>query len=215
MKILVADDHPLYREAVRAQIERWFERAVVQEVESLDDVFARVSAPGSSFVLLLVDFHMPGMSLPALARLVETFPKVPVAVISGTANTTEIKGIIEAGARGFIPKVATGKHLAHTLEILLAGGTSVPADALVSGTDEDRNGTPAETAAGTVPWLSAMTMRELQVLKAVARGLSNKEIGRELDLAEVTVKLHLRGVFRKIGARSRADAAVIATKAGI
>ena len=64
-------------------------------------------------------------------------------------------------------------------------------------------------------WLAGLTARELDVRKALTRGLSNKEVGRELGLAEVTIKLHLRSIFRKMGARSRSDAAVIATKAGV
>jgi two-component system nitrate/nitrite response regulator NarL len=75
---------------------------------------------------------------------------------------------------------------------------------------------PAQAASSSqVSWMSALSVRELDVLRQVARGLSNKQIGRELDLAEVTVKLHLRSIFRKIGARTRSEAAVIATKANI
>jgi len=102
--------------------------------------------------------------------------------------------------------------------MLLEGGTSVPADFLVSG---DSGSASTESGGWTVrgspapSWLGLLSKRELDVLKGVARGLSNKEIARELGLAEVTVKLHLRSVFRKIDARSRSEAAVIATKANL
>jgi DNA-binding NarL/FixJ family response regulator len=132
-------------------------------------------------------------------------------VISGTAANTEILAAIRAGARGFIPKTATGEYLAHALKLLLAGGTSMPTEILLADEDTEKNtGLGGKGAA----WLALLTQREQEVLKGVVRGLSNKEIGRELQLAEVTIKLHLRGVFRKMGARSRADAAVIATKSG-
>jgi DNA-binding NarL/FixJ family response regulator len=206
MRILVADDHPLYREAASTQIQRIFTNAAVDQVASLDEL--RALAEQARFDLFLVDFHMPGMSVAAMARLVERFPETPVAMISGTAQRSEIRAAMQAGARGFIPKTATGDYLAHALKLLLAGGTSMPTEVLLS--DETAAPVPGEDAA----WMSLLTVREQEVLRGVARGLSNKEIGRELGLAEVTIKLHLRGVFRKMGARSRSDAAVMATKAG-
>ena len=214
MKILIADDHPLYREALRAQVERQFPGASVDEVTSFDDV-KRMSGTDSSYRLFMLDFHMPGMSIDALTELAASCPSIPIAVISGTANPADVKAVIHAGARGFIPKTASGTHLMHALQMLVAGGTSVPAEYLFPEDLSSRTGEATGGSADQAPWLETLTSRELEVLKGVARGLSNKEIGRELALAEVTVKLHLRGVFRKIGARSRSEAAVIATKANL
>jgi DNA-binding NarL/FixJ family response regulator len=214
MKILVADDHPLYREAVRVQIERLFDGVAVFEVPSLEEASARASGPEAPFDLFLIDFSMPGMSLAALSQLTRSHPNVPIAVISGTADAGDVRATIQAGARGFIPKTASGKHFAHAIELLLAGGSSVPAD-LMLAVDEPEKGAIQDDAAGRPDWLAILTARELDVLKAITRGLSNKEVGRELGLAEVTIKLHLRSIFRKMGARSRSDAAVIATKAHV
>ncbi len=214
MKILVADDHPLYREAVRVQIERLFDEVSVFEVPSLEEASQLASGREAPFDLFLIDFSMPGMSLAALSQLTRSHPDVPIAVISGTADARDVRATIQAGARGFIPKTASGKHFAHAIELLLAGGSSVPADLMLALGEPEK-----ETAKNDVPgqpdWLAVLTARELDVLKAVTRGLSNKEVGRELGLAEVTIKLHLRSIFRKIGARSRSDAAVIATKAHV
>jgi DNA-binding NarL/FixJ family response regulator len=180
-------------------------------VTSLDEIWSLVEKPGDGFALFLIDFHLPDMSVDAIAKLASRFPDTPVAIISGTVRGPEIRDAIRAGARGFIPKTATGDHLAHALKLVLAGGTSVPAEVLQGCNDDEP---PRQFADGAVDWSSLLTLREQEVLKGVARGLSNKEIGRELNLAEVTVKLHLRSVFRKMGARGRANAAVIATKAG-
>lgn len=166
------------------------------------------------FDLFLIDFHMPGMSLAALSRLAQIHPNVPIAVISGTADAADVRSTIQAGARGFIPKTASGTHLAHAIELLLAGGTSVPADLMLAPSEPGKRA-PDNDLLTRPDWLTGLTARELDVLKAVTRGLSNKEVGRELGLAEVTIKLHLRSIFRKMGARSRSDAAVIATKAGV
>lgn len=205
MKILVADDHPLYREAVAIQVARIFADVALVEVATMDEVYAAIREPATPFDLFLIDYKMPGMSVAAVAQLTHDVPATPIAIISGSAQPAEIKAAIEAGARGYIPKTATGERLAHALKLILAGGTSVPTELLFEVAPVD--GAPA--------WLALLSHREQDVLRGVARGLSNKEIGRELDLAEVTIKLHLRSVFRKMGARSRADAAVMAAKAGL
>lgn len=205
MKILVADDHPLYREAVAIQAARIFADATVVEVASMDEAYAAIEGSSTPFDLFLIDYKMPGMAVAAIAKLAHDVPSTPIAIISGSAQPAEIKAAIEAGARGYISKTATGERLAHALKLILAGGTSVPTELLF----EVKQG---EDVPG---WLALLSQREKDVLRSVARGLSNKEIGRELNLAEVTIKLHLRSLFRKMGARSRADAAVMAVKAGL
>jgi len=218
MRILIADDHPLYREALRARIERLFPEAAVTEFSSFEDVVSLGNKDENPYELFLLDFHMPGMSIDALKKLAAAYAGVPIAVISGTASAADVRSVVQASVQGFIPKSATGKHLMHALQMLLEGGTSMPTDFVVSGdtvsaSREDRGWTVRGSP--SPPWLALLSKRELDVLLGVARGLSNKEIARELGLAEVTVKLHLQGVFRKIGARSRSEAAVIATKANL
>jgi DNA-binding NarL/FixJ family response regulator len=205
VQILIADDHPLYREALRARVERIFPDAKITEAGSLNEL-SRDNA--KNYQLLLLDYHMPGMSAEILKKLTTDFPDLPVAIISGSSNSADVRDVVAAGARGFIPKTASGPHLLSALQILLAGGTSVPADSLGPIKPET-----AKSIEGNAPWLASLTHREREVLVSLVRGLSNKEIGRELGLAEVTVKLHLRTIFRKIGARSRAEAAVLASKA--
>lgn len=209
MRILIADDHPLYREAVATQIKRLYQDAIIDETATLDSAIAAARGADVDYDLLLIDFHMPGVSEGSISGMVSEFSDIPVAIISGTANIGEIRTAITCGVRGFIPKTASADYLSHAIQILLAGGTSIPVDVLTasSGLDLPDDKSPS--------WRPLLTSRELEVLSAVARGISNKEIGRELNLAEVTVKLHLRSIFRKIGARSRAEAAVIATKSGL
>jgi two-component system nitrate/nitrite response regulator NarL len=206
MKILVADDHPLYREAVTTQIHRLYPEAGVDQVGSFDDLLSSARQVGA-YDLFLVDYHMPGMMESGIASLTASFPGTPIAVISGTANSDDVRASVRAGARGFVSKTATADHLAHTIQLVLAGGTSVPADMLSAA--------PAPMRAAVPEWMGRLSPREREVLAAVARGISNKQIGRELNLAEVTVKLHLRAIFRKTGVRTRSEAAVLATKAGI
>jgi len=219
MKFLVADDHPLYLEAVKTQVERLFNQATVYGATSLDEVLSLASGQDTKFDVFLIDFHMPGMSLEMISTLVRDYPDTPVAIISGTAEARDVRASIRAGARGFIPKTATGKYFALAIELLLAGGSSVPTDILraqeAPAADSDDGEDNTASGAAQPKWPVSLTARELEVLKGVARGLSNKEIGRELNLAEVTIKLHLRSVFRKIGVRNRAEAAVLATQFGL
>jgi DNA-binding NarL/FixJ family response regulator len=208
MKILVADDHPLYREAVITQIRRLYPDADVEQVGTYDAIVSS-AREGNAYDLFLVDFHMPGMMEPGIASLSAQFPGIPIAVISGTASTEDVRASIRAGAKGFVSKTATGDHLAHTIQLVVAGGTSVPADALSTATLLNPAGSSGPD------WLPRLSPREREVLVAAARGISNKQIARELNLAEVTVKLHLSSIFRKTGARTRSEAAVLATKAGL
>jgi two-component system nitrate/nitrite response regulator NarL len=204
MKVLIADDHPLYREAAAIQVRRLYREAQVEEVSSLEELRSTASQSPERYGLMLVDYFMPGMTSRALADLVTDFPMVPLAVISGTACNADVRAAIQAGVRAFIPKTSTSEYFAHALQILLAGGSCIPSEILMD-----------EAAAPGEAWLSQMSQRERQVLDGVTLGQSNKEIGRILGLAEVTIKLHLRNVFRKMGVKSRSEAAVKAVKAGI
>lgn len=203
MRVLVADDHPLYREAVARQIMRLLPDAMVEEAASMDAALA--AAEASRPDLFVFDYYMPGMSALAVARLAQDFADIPILVLSGGASPQEVQAVLQAGARGFLPKTATPEQFNHTIHMILAGGTSVPAEMLLPAAGAP-DGSPA--------WLGTLTPRESDVLRAVARGLSNKEIARELDLAEVTIKLHLSAIFRKMGVRSRTEAAMFASRAG-
>lgn len=212
MRFLIADDHPLYRDAVRAQIERLFAEALVDEANSIAELFDKFDAGEKSFSLILLDLFMPGMSPQAVREVAARFPGVPIAVISGSSSTSSIRQCIEAGACGFIPKTASGEHLAHAIQILLNGGTTIPAQVLLAETSDGVGG--ARPAAGEA-WVKTLNAREMAVLRGVARGQSNKQIARDLGIAEVTVKFHLRVLFRKIGVNRRAQVAVAASKAGV
>jgi two-component system nitrate/nitrite response regulator NarL len=202
MRVLVADDHPLYREAVARQITRLIPDARVAEAASMQEALAKANMerPG----LFVFDYYMPGVSANAIAHVAKKFPDVPILIVSGSAGPAEVQAVFQAGVRGFLPKTATSEQFIRTIHLLLAGGTSVPPEMAVTGIADNR---PS--------WRAALTPRETDVLRATARGLSNKEIARELALAEVTIKLHLSAIFRKMGVRSRTEAAMMAAKTGV
>jgi len=203
MRVLIVDDHPLYREEVARQIVRFYPGATVAEAASLAQTMALARAvnPG----LFILNYDMPGMSAEAVATVAGEFSGAPILVVADQASALEVQAIIRAGAHGYLSKTATREQLIHTIHMLLAGGTSVPAESILANNELERP--PA--------WLATLTPRETDVLRAATRGLSNKEIARELELAEVTVKFHLSAIFRKMKARSRTEAAMLATRAGI
>jgi DNA-binding NarL/FixJ family response regulator len=203
MRVLIADDHPLYRGEVARQIVKFYPGATVAEASSLEQAMAlaRVGHTG----LFILNYNMPGMSAEAIAAVASEFSGSPILVVADQASATEVQAIIRSGAQGYLSKTATREQLTHTIHMLLAGGTSVPAELIFPNEEQERP--PA--------WLATLTPRETDVLRAATRGLSNKEIARELELAEVTVKFHLSAIFRKMNARSRTEAAMLATRAGI
>jgi DNA-binding NarL/FixJ family response regulator len=211
-RILVADDHPLYREAVRLRLERLLPDCSVVEGGSLDEILAALAgADARSFDIILLDIHLsdgdPGANV---EKVIAAAGTIPVILMSGTASADIIKQAIARGARGFIPKTMQSELFATALSMVLGGGSYLPVEIL-----QDSPVVPVEPADPQIvrKFDELLTNREKQVLTLVATGASNKEIGRELNLAEVTVKLHVRQILRKIGARNRSEAASIATRA--
>jgi len=215
VRIIVADDHPLYREAVKLRLERQIPGSDVVEAGSIEELFARVEAvPRLSVDLVLLDLYMPGMERgQGIGAVVTALPDTPVALMSGAAGTQDVKQAIAAGARGFLPKTMASELFAMAISMILAGGTYLPAemmqDAIATANDIRPNG-----ASGS-GFADLLSPRERQVLVRLSSGASNKEIGRDLNLAEVTVKLHVRQILRKIKARNRSEAASMATRAGL
>ena len=169
----------------------------------------RTSMPNSERLFLL-DFDMPGMSVHALKAVVDLYPGTVVAVISGAASNSRC-----AGRNRFGGARLHSKNRYRNLSIPRPSASVVWRNKRTGRNCGRANSSPANSirAAAAAPWISALTRRETDVLRLLTRGLSNKQIGRELDLAEVTIKLHLRNIFRKIGAATRSEAAVLATKA--
>ena len=214
MRVLVADDHPLYREAVRLRIERLLPECTVVEAGTLDQVLAATrTVPVRAFDLILLDVHLSDVEPEtAIQMVIEAVPDTPLLLMSGSATTRAIKSAIALGARGFLPKTMPSDLFATAISMVLSGGSYLPVDIL-----QDLNeGPPAEAEHTAKHELETLlTARERQVLVRIATGASNKEIGRDLNLAEVTIKLHVRQILRKIDARNRSEAAAIATRAGL
>ncbi|MBJ3774578.1 response regulator transcription factor [Acuticoccus sp. 2012] len=198
MSVLIADDHDLVRDMLVAFLEREGDFDIV----SVPDYPAATEAVGrhGPFDLILLDYQMPGMSgLAGLSEAIALNAPQPVALMSGIADRRVAQEALDAGAAGFVPKTMPGKSLVHAVRIMLAGEQYAPITFMNTAADD-----PANAIA------ERLSQRERDVLDRLCRGFANKEIARELGLAEVTVKLHVRTLCRKLDAKNRTHAAMIA-----
>lgn len=203
MKVLIADDHALVRDALRVFMEQepGFAVSVAADFDSAAELITREGP----FDLVLLDYNMPGMEgLGTLAKAKELNFNNPVAILSGTAPRRVAEDALAAGAAGFLPKNMAAKSLIHAIRLMAAGEQYAPIQFMTAKEESEVH-----------PLTSKLTKRELEVLKGLAKGQSNKEIARDFDLQEVTVKLHVRTLCRKLDARNRTQAAMIAKDAGL
>lgn len=199
MRVLLADDHNLVRDALKNYVERLEPESEVLTAQSLADAVAVADRSGE-IDLVILDLKMPGMDgLKGLREMRERMPGTPVVLMSGAASQEDVRAALELGARGFLPKTISGQALVSALRLILAGERFVPLDAF-----EEEGEAVTVRVEGAVP----LTHRESEVLTYLEKGWSNKEIARALDLQEVTIKLHIRGICRKLGAKNRTQAAL-------
>jgi DNA-binding NarL/FixJ family response regulator len=203
MKILLADDQELVRETI-ASFMRMEPGIEVDVAADFPSALTRAEQ-GGKYDLILLDYQMPGMNgLSGLTLMRKAVPGVQVAILSGTAPRSVAEQALAEGAAGFLPKTMAPKTLIAALRFMAAGEIYAPMTML---TERE---SPVATLSG-----AQLTERETDVLRLLCRGLANKEIARELDLQEVTVKLHVKTLYRKIDARNRTHAAMIAKEAGL
>lgn len=203
MKILLADDQELVRDAIAAILRNEADFAV--DVASTLNVALEKAGKSAGYDIILLDYTMPGMNgLEGLAAMKLCRPATSVAILSGTASNAVGVAAIAAGAAGFLPKTMATRTLVSAIRHMAAGEIYAP---LAMSASHDAT---ARQLGGAL-----MTPRETEVLRLLCQGKSNKEIGRDLDLQEVTVKLHVKTLYRKIGARNRTHAAMLAKEAGL
>lgn len=194
MRVLIADDHDLVREAVAILLTQGGMDEVVT-AGSLDGALAAV-ASGPRPDLVLLDYAMPGMGgLDGLRRMIAATGGVPVALFSGSVTPDLAEAAIRAGAAGFVPKTLAPRSLIAAVHLMIAGEVFAPFGLMRNDEGPARFG---------------LTGREREVLRGICEGKSNKEIALDLDLQEVTVKLHVKSLTRKLDARNRTHAAMIA-----
>jgi DNA-binding NarL/FixJ family response regulator len=206
---LIADDHPMVRDAMRRTLLLVQPDAVVHEAADLDSALRVLDEQRPA--LALVDLHMPGMDqrpdrLEGLRRIRLLHPGVKLVVVSGEDDPAVMRAALAAGAVGFLPKSEAPEVLQQALKLVLGGGSYMPAQALA----DLRHGAPPPR-----PDAAGLTPRQLDVLRCLMRGQPNKLIARELGLTEGTVKIHIAAILRVLQARNRTEAVVVARDLGL
>ncbi|TCZ62955.1 response regulator transcription factor [Roseicella aquatilis] len=202
VQILVVDDHPLFRDALRGAVAAVLDGAEVAEADGLEAA-CRVLERQRGTDLVLLDLSMPGVSgFEGLVTLRSRFPRVPVIVISGLDDPRVVQEAIRLGAAGFVPKSFDRPLLAGALQAVLNGEVYVPtASAAPAGGRTSRE-------EGLAARLAELTPQQLRVLQMIRQGLLNKQIAHELRIGETTVKAHVSEVLRKLKVVSRTQAVI-------
>ena len=203
MRILIADDHDLLRDTLVMYLEVSgdFQIRAASTYEQARDMISTEER----FDLVLLDFNMPGMQgIATLREAMALDGGQRVALISGEASREIAEEALEIGAAGFVPKTLPAKSLVNAVRFMAMGEQYAPIDFMTAAQEVESN-----------PLAEKLSQRELQVLKGLTEGKSNKEIARDLELQEPTVKLHVKTLYRKVGAANRTQAALIAREAGL
>nr|WP_207748972.1 MULTISPECIES: response regulator transcription factor [unclassified Luteimonas] len=203
--MLIADDHPLFREALRGAVARVLPEATLKEADSVEKLYALVeSEPDAD--LLLLDLNMPGaQGFSALVHLRAQHPELPVVVVSAREEPAVMRRALDHGAMGFIPKSADSGTLGRALAQVLQGDRWAPPAALAAPAADADEHDAAQRVAGLTP-------QQFRVLQMLGAGLLNKQIAFQLGVSEATIKAHMTAILRKLGASNRTQAVLIAGK---
>jgi DNA-binding NarL/FixJ family response regulator len=222
MKVLIADDHALVRQALRQLLGdeelglAKTDRALsFTEADGFDAALESLAANGAD--LMLIDLSMPGMAGAASLRaLREAHPQTKIVVVTGWEDRATILECLSAGVHGYVLKSFAPDQIVQAIEIILAGGVYVPPEIANVRTAEaarENGGLKAGLpAASATPANARFTKRQLDVLQLLGEGRSTKEIARALELSEGTVKVHLAAIYRSLNARNRTEAVALAGK---
>ncbi len=206
-RIYIADDHPLILESfcnIFSELDPMFIVSKFSEYSELENALSNGAAPD----LVLIDFGMPGFgSIDTISKFLRSHSACLVAVFSGHVDSKLATDIIQLGCRGYIPKTLSPKAVYHAVLLMIEGGIFLP-DFITTLSQVASSKVMQDCTETFVSEKQKynFTSREVDVLIALTRGLQNKEIALELNLAEATVKIHLRHAFSKLKVCNRVGA---------
>jgi len=210
MKILLVDDHALFRDGMHYVLRKLDEQVDILDAGNFPDAL-KTARDNPDLDLALLDLNMPGSEGVASVKLFHTrYPDVPLVVVSGSDQRDDIEKVMSSGAMGFISKMSSGQDMVHALRLVLDGGVYLPPQLLqqaLGKVREDKRG-----------WRTnefGLTVRQLEVLQRLAAGLSNKDIGLAIGLAEGTVKIHVAAIFHALRVNKRIEAVQAAQRLGL
>ncbi|AYA64587.1 response regulator transcription factor [Alteromonas sp. RKMC-009] len=205
-RILVADDHPLFREALSAALEPYFKDAEILEADSLESMMT-VLTENHHIDLLLLDLNMPGGEyFNGLISVKDVYPELPVAVISANESIDVVAQVMGLGAQGFIPKSSPTKQIAEAIVTIKGGENWVPEEMKADLENVD------EELTQLLKRFRELTPKQIQVLSFLRAGLMNKQIAHEMNVTEATIKAHISAILRKLEINTRTQAVLLMDK---
>lgn len=211
MKILVADDHALIREGIRNTLQGIADDVVIEEAADGRQV-EELLASSPQFDIVLLDLYMPNTDgFELLGKLGDSYPDVPVVILSASDKKADMRRALDRGAFGFIPKSTSHDVMINAIKLVLSGGVYVPPD-LMKADDAADSFSPSVY---DHELKDALTDRQFDVLLLLAKGQQNKEIARSLGVSQHTVKIHVTAVFKALGVNNRTQAVLTAQKMGL
>jgi DNA-binding NarL/FixJ family response regulator len=205
-RLVIADDHPLFRGALRLSISGLLEQVEIAEAGTFDDAVALLDRGGSDIDLVLLDLAMPGMrGFSGLMYIRAQYPSVPVIVVSANDDPATIRRCMGFGASGFIPKTLGVEAMRAAISRVLGGGVWTPPDV-------DLGFSSDAEAAELMARMATLTPQQVRVLMMLSEGLLNKQIAYQLGVSEATVKAHVSAILQKLGVESRTQAVIAAAK---
>ncbi len=205
VRLVIADDHPLFRGALREAVSGLLEKSDIAEAGSFEDV-TKLLERGAEIDLILLDLSMPGArGLSGLMYLRAQYPSVPVIVVSASDDPVVIRRCMDFGASGFIPKTVGIETMRSAIARVFEGGVWTPPDIDFSARSDPQS-------AELVARFASLTPQQVRVLMMLSEGLLNKQIAYELGVSEATVKAHVSAILQKLGVDSRTQAVIAASK---
>jgi len=207
VKVLLADDHPLFREGVKPVLHKLDPQLEILEAIDYPSAFSTMHQAGE-VDLALIDLTMPGMSgVEGVIRFRAAFPSIPLVVLSASELAEDIHRLLAAGALGYITKSSPSEVILGALRLVLAGGVYIPPSLLDYHHHYGSERDPLRPA--------LLTTRQMEVLHELVKGQSNKQIATALNVTEGTVKIHLAAIFRILKVNNRTEAVLVAQKMGL
>jgi DNA-binding NarL/FixJ family response regulator len=210
-KILIADDHPLFREAISSVIASGFVGSEIIETDDLDKALD-ITRENDDLDLILLDLNMPGMhGLNGLITLRNEAPTIPVVIVSAEEDKQVVLQAITYGAVGFITKSSPRQKMTDAIQQILNGNVYLPSDIIRTGKESSHRRSRREDNPISPELLNSLTRRQLLVLERMSKGESNKQVAYNLNIAETTVKAHVSAILRKLGVHNRVQAILSAS----
>ncbi len=210
-KILIADDHPLFREAISSVIASGFEGSEIIETDDLDSAL-ELTRNNDDLDLILLDLNMPGMhGLNGLITLRNEAPSIPVVIVSAEEDKQVVLQAITYGAVRFITKSSPRAQMTEAIQQILNGNVYLPSDIIRTGNENRQRRSRNDDNPISPELLNSLTRRQLLVLERMSKGESNKQIAYNLNIAETTVKAHVSAILRKLGVHNRVQAILSAS----